>query len=328
MPSASKAPSSGGFVGVAYRPRAPKPFMAYRSGKSLGYFLSAEMAALVYARARAKDTPTTSSYRPQPVRPSASEQQIQQTDAQLQAQAASPRSVSLARMGECAPACRHLGIEHPASHDQVVDAIRRCQAVDSVGRREGQLSGKGGAKVGDAFDAWLKHDPDALFPAGMFVGAHSGHDNIDLRGGSNGSMPAEIKYAKAAVTLCKGVYTSTRVRQSWTAPVQDDSESLVSFAQQRSTVPSEIELMLSGAVYQILIVVPAIGLQTDVRWPVYITASAAERTNLAAQFAPPGPHPVPNFVQGSDHRGPHWVLALSRTVANVASLYTPVAYLV
>ena len=110
--------------------------------------------------------------------------------------------------------------------------------------------------------------------------------------------------------------------------MQDDSEGLVSFAQQRSTVPSEIELMLSGAVYQILIVVPDIGLQTDVRWPVYITASAAERTNLAAQFAPPGPHPVPNFVQGSDHRGPHWVLALSRTVAGVASLYTPVAYLV
>ena len=324
VPSASTAPTSSGFVGVAYRSTNPKPYEAYRSGRSLGYFHSAEMAALVYARTRA-EIHTPSSYRPQPVQPFATEEQIQRSDAQLQAQAASPRQISLARMGQCAPACRYLGIDHPASHNQVVDAIRRAQLYSTQETVGARVSG---ANIGEAFDIWIKCDSDAVFPAGMFVGSRLHGDNVDLRAGQTGSIPGEIKYAKGAETLCQGVYLSTRVRQSWTAPPQqDESEDVRSLGQLRSMVPSEIDLMLSGAVYQILIVVPAVELQSDVRWPVYITASAAQRTNLARQFAPPGPHPVPRLVKGK-HGGSHWALALSRTFENTASLYTPIAYLV
>ena len=327
VPSATRS----GFVGVAYRPTNarnkanPRPYEACRSHRPLGYFHSAEMAALVYARTRA-EIHTPSSYRPQPVQPFATEEQIQRSDAQLQAQAASPRQISLARMGQCAPACRYLGIEHPASHNHVVDAIRRAQCPT-------QETPVSGANIGEAFDIWLKCDSDAVFPAGMFVGSHLGSDSVDLRAGRTGSIPGEIKYAKGSETLCRGIYSSTRVRQAWTAPQQDESETLGSLGQLRSMAPSEIDLMLSGAVYQILIVVPAVELQSDVRWPVYITASAAQRTNLAAQFAPPGPHPVPRLVKVkgkhshcADHY--HWILALSRTLENTASLYTPIAYLV
>ena len=214
---------------------------------------------------------------------------------------------------------------HPASHNQVVDAIRRAQLYSTQETVGARVSG---ANIGEAFDIWIKCDSDAVFPAGMFVGSRLHGDNVDLRAGQTGSIPGEIKYAKGAETLCQGVYLSTRVRQSWTAPPQqDESEDVRSLGQLRSMVPSEIDLMLSGAVYQILIVVPAVELQSDVRWPVYITASAAQRTNLARQFAPPGPHPVPRLVKGK-HGGSHWALALSRTFENTASLYTPIAYLV